>query len=107
MMEPPRYVAGPEPNLNSIAQLYRVFRKFGQIITIETIVSGNVAFIEFADLLSALKAVVTRRSWYLPGLPRGRGTQMNVISSTVNSVTRKPKRNETEGEVEGKTKSNR
>jgi hypothetical protein len=45
-----------------------------------------------------------RRYWL--GFPRGRGTQMNVISSTVNSVTRKPKRNETEGEAEGKTKSN-
>jgi hypothetical protein len=32
---------------------------------------------------------------------------MNIISSTVNSVTRKPKRNETEGEAEGKTKWNR
>jgi hypothetical protein len=41
------------------------------------------------------------RDWL--GLPRERGTHMNVISPTVNSVTRKPKRNETEGEAEGKT----
>jgi hypothetical protein len=40
-------------------------------------------------------------------LPRGRVTQMDVISPTVNSVTRKPKRNETDGEAEGKTKSNK
>jgi hypothetical protein len=65
MMEPPRYVvyvAGLEPNLNSITQLYRVFQKLGQIITIETIVSEKVAFIEFADILSAFKVVVTRKS---------------------------------------------
>jgi hypothetical protein len=35
------------------------------------------------------------------------GTQMNAISPMVNMVTRKPKRNETEGEGEGNTKSNR
>jgi hypothetical protein len=32
-----------------------------------------------------------RRYWI--GLPNGRGTQMNVVSSTLNSVTGKPKRN--------------
>jgi hypothetical protein len=32
---------------------------------------------------------------------------VNGISSTVNSVTRKPKRNGTEGEAKGKMKSNR
>jgi hypothetical protein len=65
MKRPPRYViyvAGLEPNLNSIAQLYRVFQRFGQIITIEIIVSEKVTFIEFPDLLSAFKAVVTRKS---------------------------------------------
>jgi hypothetical protein len=41
------------------------------------------------------------------GLPRGRGIQINVTSSAVYSVTRKPKRSEREGEAEGKTKSNR
>jgi hypothetical protein len=46
-----------------------------------------------------------RRYWL--GRPSGRGTEMNVISSTVNSVTRKPKTNEAEGEAEVKTKSNR
>jgi hypothetical protein len=45
-----------------------------------------------------------RRYW--PGLRRGRGTQADVISLTVNSVTRKLNRNETEGEAKGKTKSN-
>jgi hypothetical protein len=45
-----------------------------------------------------------RRHWL--GLPRDRGIQMNVILSTANSVTRKPKRNETEGGAEEKTKSN-
>jgi hypothetical protein len=44
---------------------------------------------------------------YRLGLPRGRGTQMNVISSTVNSVARKLKTNKTEGEAEGKTNPNR
>jgi hypothetical protein len=46
-----------------------------------------------------------RRYWL--GLPRGRGTQVNVISLAVDSVTSKPKRNETEGNAEGNTKSNR
>jgi hypothetical protein len=46
-----------------------------------------------------------RRYWL--GLPRERGTQMKAISSTVNSVTRKPRRNETEDEAERKMKSNR
>jgi hypothetical protein len=45
-----------------------------------------------------------RRYWL--GLPTGQGTWMDVISSTVNSVTRKPIRHETEGEAEGTTKSN-
>jgi hypothetical protein len=66
MMEPPPryviYVAGLEPNLNSISHLYTQFQKFGQIITIETILSENVAFIEFADLLSAFKAVVAKKN---------------------------------------------
>jgi hypothetical protein len=46
-----------------------------------------------------------RRYWV--GLPRGLGTQMNVMSSRVNSVTRKPKRKGTEGEAEGKWKTNK
>jgi hypothetical protein len=43
-----------------------------------------------------------RRYWL--GLPRGRGTQMNLISSMVNSVTRKLKRNGGRGGREDEVK---
>lgn len=58
------FIAGLEPNLNKLTRLFRAFNRFGKILAVEECPKRRGAFIQFADLSSAYRAVNSQKPFF-------------------------------------------